>query len=107
MVTPKLNLNLSVGLSVLKITGDLPVRLELAGATGILTDADCSGILVIVPPGLTEAEIVDALVSALPAVIGDVDGGVLTPLITALGLDVGAADRPARRLQLRRPALVG
>ncbi len=49
-VTPTLNLNLSLGLSLLSVTNALPVRLTLAGASGTLTAATCSGITVTVDP---------------------------------------------------------
>jgi len=191
VVTPKLNLNLTIGLSVLRLTGDLPVRLTLAGATGTLTGATCSGITVsadphafagtaqvttlrvstlgllpildvgitsltpsvngppvslsfsypsefappafskhagsqpvglqslttfstgtvtvlgLIPLGLTSGSIVSAVVAALPGLLGSVDTNVLTPLITALGLDIGGADVTALKesLMCKGPAL--
>ncbi len=50
VVTPTLNLDLSLGLNLVKVTGSIPVRLELAGATGTLTAATCSGITVSADP---------------------------------------------------------
>lgn len=50
VVTPRLNLDLSLGLSLLRVTGDVPVRLTLAGARGTLTAATCSGIVVNADP---------------------------------------------------------
>ncbi len=50
LITPVLNLDLSLGLNLLKVTGNLPVRLALAGATGTLTAATCSGITVSADP---------------------------------------------------------
>jgi uncharacterized membrane protein len=176
VVTPKLDVNLSVGLSLLRVTGDLPVRITLAGATGTLTAASCSGITVsadpqafagsavvsslrvsslglipildvgvtsftpsvdgpavslsfsypsefappafskhagsqpiglqslttyttgtvtllgLIPLGLSSGSIVSAVVGALPGLLGGVDTNVLTPLLTALGVDIGGAD---------------
>ncbi len=43
VVTPALNLDVAVGLSLVHVTNALPVQLELAGATGKLTAAACSG----------------------------------------------------------------
>jgi uncharacterized membrane protein len=193
VVTPKIDVNLSVGLSLLRLTGDLPVRLTLGGATGTLTGATCTGITVsadpqavsgfaqltslrvstlgllpildvgmtsftpsvdgpavplsfsypsefappafskhagsqpiglqslttytsgtvtvlgLIPLGLTSGSIVSAVLGALPGLIGGVDSNVLTPLITALGLDVGSADVTALKsaLSCTVPGLAG
>lgn len=193
VVTPKLDVNLSVGLSLLRVTGDLPVRITLAGATGTLTAATCSGITVsadpqafagsavvstlrvsslglipildvavtsftpsvdgpavslsfsypsefappafskhagsqpiglqslttyttgtvtllgLIPLGLTSGSIVSAVVGALPGLLGGVDTNVLTPLLTALGVDVGGADVTALKdgLKCTVPGLAG
>ena len=50
VITPKIDVNLSLGLSLLRVTGDLPVRLTLGGATGTLTGATCTGITVSADP---------------------------------------------------------
>ena len=50
IITPKIDVNLSLGLSLLRVTGDLPVRLTLGGATGTLTGATCTGITVSADP---------------------------------------------------------
>ena len=50
VVTPEIDVNLSVGLSLLRLKGDLPVRLTLGGATGTLTGATCTGITVSADP---------------------------------------------------------
>ncbi|MEA2828347.1 MAG: hypothetical protein QOG43_2786 [Actinomycetota bacterium] len=193
VVTPKIDVNLSVGLSLLRLTGDLPVRLTLGGATGTLSGATCTGITVsadpqavsgfaqltslrvstlgllpildvgmtsftptidgpavplsfsypsefappafskhagsqpvglqglttytsgtitllgLIPLGLTSGSIVSAVVGALPGLIGGVDTNVLTPLLTALGLDVGSADVTALKsaLNCTVPGLAG
>jgi len=192
VVTPTLNLNVSLGLSLLNVTGDLPVRLTLAGATGTLAAANCAGITVsadpvafagsaqvttlrvkilglnildvgvtsltpsvdgpaanltfsypsefsppafskhtgsqpiglqslttyssgtvtvlgVIPLGLTSGSIVSAVLGALPALLGNVDSTVLTPLLTALGLDIGGADVTALKdaLQCTSPGLGG
>ena len=46
---------------------------------------------------------------ALPALLGNVDTTILTPLLTALGLDIGGADVTALKdaLQCKGPALAG
>ena len=175
--TTQLNLDVQVGLSVVHVTGPLPVNLELAGATGTLTSANCSSskgsvvtadpkafdglgktatlrastllgiplldvgtttatpsvdgppvalsfsyptefltttkhagsqplglqsltsvtpgtvtVLGAIPLGLTANDVVTAVMNALHPVIGNVDGNVLTPLLTAMGVDIGGAD---------------
>ncbi len=195
VVTPRLNLDLALGLSLLRVTGDLPVRLALAGATGTLTGATCTGITVhadphafagtaqvttlrvntlgllpildvamtsltpsvdgpastlafsyptefhptagskhvgsqpiglqslttftsgsvtvlnaaLIPLGQTTSSIVGGVRDLLDDVIGNVDTNVLTPLLTALGLDVGGADVTALKdaLQCTSPGLGG
>jgi uncharacterized membrane protein len=192
-ITPKIDVNLSVGLSLLRLTGDLPVRLTLGGATGTLTGATCTGITVsadpkavsgsaqattlrvstlgllpildvgvtsftpsidgpavpltfsypsefappafskhagsqpvglqslttytqgtitllgLIPLGLTSGGIVSAVLAALPGLLGAADTSVLTPLLTALGLDVGSADVTALKdaLKCTVPGLAG
>lgn len=195
-VTPDVEVDVSIDGTVLRVTGDLPVSLELAGATGTLSGADCSGIAVTADPhafqgqaelttltastllgiallemdvtsftpsidgpaqdltftypsefsppafskhvgsrpigleglttftvgdvrvldlaslnllGLTEEQVVEAVLAILPELIGDVDEEVLTPLIAALGLDIGGADVTALLDALRcdLPALAG
>lgn len=180
--TTQLSLNVTVGLTVLKVTGPLAVNLELAGATGTLKAANCGSsksivvtadpkafdgaaktttlrastllglpvldvqttsatpsvngppvdlsfsypgqftppanppfskhagsqpvglqgltsvnsgqvtLLGALPLGSTTGDLVAAILNALHPVIGDVDNNVLTPLLTAMGLDVGGAD---------------
>jgi uncharacterized membrane protein len=193
VVTPKIDVNVSVALSLLRLTGDLPVRLTLAGATGTLSAATCTGITVSADPkafagtaqvttlrvstlgiiplldialtsltpsidgpavpltfsypsqfappafskhagsqpiGLqtlttyttgtvtllgslpvltTTGGIVTAVLGLLPGILGNVDSSVLTPLLTALGLDIGSADVTAFKdaLQCKGPALAG
>lgn len=51
--------------------------------------------------------IVSSTMSALSPLVGQVDSRVLTPLLSVLGLDVGAADVTARALKCGTPGLVG
>ena len=194
-ITPKIDVNVTVGLSLLRVTGDLPVRLTLGGATGTLTGATCTGITVSadpkavdgvsvstaapglhvavlsvvpvldvgvtsftpsidgpavplsfsypsefsptaaskhagsqpiglqslttytagtitplgIPIGLTAPGIVSAVLGLLPGILGATDTNVITPLLTALGLDVGSADVTALRdaLKCTVPGLAG
>jgi uncharacterized membrane protein len=192
-ITPKIDVNLSVGLSLLRLKGDLPVRLTLGGATGTLTGATCTGITVSadpkavdgvaqlttlhvvtsllstpvldvgitsftptidgpavplsfsypteftptaaskhagsqpvglqtlttyttgtitplgIPIGLTAPGIVSAVLGLLPGLLGGADTNVVTPLLTALGLDVGSADVTALKdaLKCTVPGLAG
>jgi len=50
--------------------------------------------------------IVSTTMSALSPLVGQVDSRVLTPLLSALGLDVGSADVTARSLECGTPSLV-
>ncbi|MEA2900479.1 MAG: hypothetical protein QOH36_366 [Actinomycetota bacterium] len=193
VITPKIDVNLSLGLSLLRVTGDLPVRLTLGGATGTLSGATCTGITVSadpnavtgvaqlttlrvsvlsivpvldvgittftptidgpavplsfsypsefappafskhagsqpvglqtltthtagtvtllgsIPLGLSQAGIVSGVLGLLPGLLGGADTNVVTPLLTALGLDVGSADVTALKnaLQCTVPGLAG
>ena len=191
-ITPKIDVNVTIGLTVLRITGDFPVRLTLGGATGTLTGATCTGITVSTDPKavdgvalststplrvrvlglpildvgvtsftptidgpavplsfsypteftptaaskhagsqpiglqtlttytagtvtvlgflpLSQPTLVAGVLGALPGLLGGVDNNVVTPLLTALGLDVGSADVTALRdaLQCSVPGLAG
>ena len=186
--TAALTLNVTVGLTPLKVTGDFPVNLELAGATGTLKAANCGSsksitvtadpkafdgaarvttlrvstllnipvldvqttsatpsvngppvdlsfsypsqftppadppfskhagsqpvglqsltsvtpgtvtVLGALPLGTTTGDIVNAVMNALPPVVGNVDNNILTPLLSALGVDVGSTDVTALAL---------
>lgn len=49
--------------------------------------------------------VTSALTSALSPLLGNVDNTILTPLLTALGIDVGSADVTALSMQCGNPAL--
>lgn len=93
-VTPKLNLDVTVGLSVVHVTGDLPVKLTLAGATGTLKAANCSGITVTVDPqafaGTAQVTTLHVTTLALVPIL-DVATTSLTPSVDGPPVDVGFA----------------
>ncbi|HTJ77270.1 MAG TPA: hypothetical protein VL337_18065 [Acidimicrobiales bacterium] len=57
------------------------------------------------PVGLPLATVVSTVLGALPGVLGNVDNLVLTPLLKALGTDLGSADVTAEALQCDLPVL--
>lgn len=93
-VTPKLNLDVTVGLSLVHVTGDLPVKLTLAGATGTLKAASCSGITVTVDPQALAgvAQVTTLHVTTLGLVpILDMATTSLTPSVDGPASDVSFA----------------
>jgi len=59
------------------------------------------------PIGLPLGTVVSTVLAALPPVLGNVDNLVITPLLKALGTDLGSADVTAISLQCNTPALAG
>lgn len=57
------------------------------------------------PIGLPLGTVVSAVTGALPNVLGNVDNLVITPLLKALGTDLGSADVTALALQCDTPVL--
>ena len=86
-----------------KHAGSQPVGLQ----TLTTYTAGTVTVLGILP--LSLPTIVGGVLGALPALLGGVDNNVVTPLLTALGLDVGSADVTALRdaLQCSVPGLAG
>src|SRR5205085_3660351 len=66
-------------------------------------------VLGLIPLGLSSGGIVSAVLGLLPGLLGAADTNVVTPLLTALGLDVGSADVTALKdaLQCSVPGLAG
>lgn len=100
--------------NVSKHMGSQPVGLQtLTNITGTTANVNAAGLLTL---GLSSTDVLNAVLSALRTTIGDVDSRVLTPLLTALGMDIGGADvtalgtDPSSGLGLPQcgvPALVG
>jgi len=73
-----------------KHAGSQPVGLQsLTNVSGTAVDVNALGLLTV---GLTSGNLVNSVLDALHTLIGNVDTAILTPLLTALGLDVGSAD---------------
>jgi uncharacterized membrane protein len=59
------------------------------------------------PLTLPIGSVVSAVTGALPGIIGELDTRVVTPLLKALGTDIGSADVTATALQCNTPVLSG
>lgn len=59
------------------------------------------------PLTLPIGSVVSAVTGALPGIVGDLDTLVVTPLLQALGTDIGSADVTATALQCNTPVLSG
>jgi uncharacterized membrane protein len=93
------------GTATTKHAGSQPVG--LSGLTTITAGTPTVTMLGLVPLPVPVASIVTAVVNALSPVIADVDNSVVTPLLQALGVDVGSADVTALLLNCSVPTLVG
>lgn len=70
--------------------GSTTVGLEaLTNTTGTAANVNALGLLTL---GLNSGTVTTAVVDLVDALIGDIDELVVTPLINALGIDIGAAD---------------
>jgi uncharacterized membrane protein len=77
------------------------------GLQGLTTfTASSVEVLGLVDLGLLNS-IVSALINALTPLIGNVDNNVLTPLLSAFGVDIGSADVTALSMQCGQPMLLG
>jgi uncharacterized membrane protein len=75
---------------VSKHAGSDPVGLKTATAlTGTATNVSALGLLTV---GLSSAGVVGGVLTALANVLDNVDKNVLSPLLKAMGLDIGGAD---------------
>ena len=73
-----------------KHVGSQPIGLEaLTNVSGAGANVNALGLLSL---GLSESTVVNAVVALVDTIIGDIDELILTPLLAALGLDVGGAD---------------
>ncbi len=86
-----------------KHAGSQPVGLQT------LTTYTAGTVTVLGLLPLSQPTIVAGVLGALPGLLGGVDNNVVTPLLTALGLDVGSADVTALKdaLQCSVPGLAG
>ena len=91
-----------LGTTTSKHAGSQPIGLngltQITAGTPVVLNAIAAPLV---------GSIVTAVLAALPAVVGNVDNLVLTPLLQALGLDIGSADVTADALQCATPALSG
>jgi uncharacterized membrane protein len=75
---------------VSKHVGSQPIGLEsLTNTTGTSANVNLLGLLTV---GLGEGVVTSAVYNLLDGIIGDIDEFILTPMLAALGLDVGGAD---------------
>lgn len=78
---------------VSKHMGSDPVGLKTATTLqGTAANVSALGLLTV---GLGQNSVVSGVLAALSNVLGDVDTGVLTPMLKALGMDIGGADLTA------------
>lgn len=88
-----------------KHTGSQPLGLN--GLTNITVGSPSVQLLGLTPLPIPVGNVVTAVVNALDPVLANLDNNVMTPLLDALGLDVGSADVTALALQCDTPTLVG
>lgn len=75
---------------VSKTAGSTMVGLEtLTNTTGVGANANVLGLLAL---GLSQSTVVTAVTNLVDTLIGDIDELVVTPLLNALGLDIGSAE---------------
>ena len=79
------------------------------GLSGLTTITGGSPYIIAgnLPIGLGLGTVGNAVISALQPVVGDLDTLVITPLVKALGVDIGSADVTATALQCNTPTLSG
>lgn len=75
---------------VSKHMGSQPIGLQtLNNISGTTTDVNAAGLLTV---GLSAGGVLSAVLSMLDGIVGELDTKVLTPLFSALGIDIGGAD---------------
>ena len=94
-----------LGTTTSKHAGSQPIG--LSGITTFTTGTPVVTLLGVLPLPLPVGGVVSGVVSALSPVLANVDNLVLTPLLQALGLDIGSADVTALALQCATPTLIG
>jgi uncharacterized membrane protein len=79
------------------------------GLSGLATVTGGSPYLIAgtLPVTLPLATVGNAVISAIQPIAGDLDTLVITPMLKALGTDIGSADVTATALQCNTPALSG
>lgn len=93
------------GTTTTKHAGSQPIG--LSGLTTLTPGTPVVTLLGALPLPLPVGQVVTGVVAALGPVLADVDNLVLTPLLQALGIDVGSADVTAFGLTCAVPTLSG
>jgi uncharacterized membrane protein len=93
------------GTTTSKHTGSQPIG--LSSLTNITAGTPTVTLLTLTPLPVPVGTIVSAVLSALSPVLSSVDNTIMTPLLQALGLDIGSADVTALALQCNTPVLSG
>lgn len=62
---------------------------SITNVTGTAANVSALGLLTV---GLSSAGVVGAVLTALTGVLGNLDANILTPLLKAMGMDIGGAD---------------
>ena len=93
------------GTTTSKHTGSQPIGLSTL--TQVTAGTPTVQLLGVTPLPVPVGTIVSAVLSAITPVLANVDNLVMTPLLQALGLDVGSADVTADALTCAVPALSG
>jgi uncharacterized membrane protein len=91
------------GTTTSKHTGSQPIGLSTL--TQITAGTPTVQLLTLTPLPIPVATLVTAVTAALAPVLANVDNLVMTPLLQALGLDIGSADVTALALQCNTPTL--
>jgi len=91
-----------LGTETSKHAGSQPV-----GLSGLMTFTPGTPVVLNAVAAPLVGSIVSATMTALSPLVGQVDNRVLTPLLKALGTDIGSADVTAISLQCNTPTLSG
>lgn len=91
-----------LGTETSKHAGSQPV-----GLSGLMTFTPGTPVVLNAVAAPLLGSIVSTTMTALSPLVGQVDNLVLTPLLKALGTDIGSADVTATRLQCNTPTLIG
>ena len=94
-----------LGTETSKHAGSQPIGLSTL--TSVTAGTPTVTLLTLTPLPVPVGNIVTAVLAALTPVLANVDNQVVTPLLQALGLDVGSADVTALGLACAVPSLVG
>jgi len=91
-----------LGTTTSKHAGSSPI-----GLSGLTTITPGTPVVLNAVAAPLVASIVSTVLSAITPVLTNVDNSVMTPLLQALGLDIGSADVTAESLQCNTPTLSG